>query len=113
MNEPVTDLNEVTLRGRLAGSIQRRDGVDGDSFLFAVVVARLAVGPDRPGGDLFTVRAPASEETAHTLAALRPGDAIEVHGALRPAWRAGQRAAPRIEVVANLVAAVPTPKEHT
>ncbi len=96
--------NEVVLVGRVAAEAVERELPSGDLLQSFRVVVDRPPGPPRPG----TVRQVSIDTldctawaagVRRTAALLRPGDVVQVSGALRRRfWRAGAGAASRTEV---------------
>lgn len=99
MSVAVIDRNEVVLRGRLSAPAELRTLPSGDTLVtFRLVVRR--PGP-RPRGPSVDVLSCISYDRAlqRRVAAWRPGEVVEVEGALqRRFWRTGAGTASVCEV---------------
>lgn len=102
--EEATDVNSVRLVGRISAVPEQRTLPSGDELC----VCRISVTRDKvrvlPSGrrsssvDLVDLAA-WSARTRRTMARWRPGDEVEVEGALRRRfYRAGERTMSRVEV---------------
>ena len=108
--EPVTDINEVTLRGRVHSHVHRKAGWgEGDRFEFDLAVRR----PPRRGRpheiDVVPVVVPATESLSDVVDDLVVGDPIDVRGTIRRRiTRTPTGSTHAIEVYASIVARTPT-----
>jgi single-strand DNA-binding protein len=99
--DPV-ETNEVRLVGRLAAEPEVKELPSGDRLTsFRIVVARPAGGPSRQRVDAIECAA-WTARVRRSAAGWRPGDVVEVQGAVRRRFfRTGAGAASRVEVEAS------------
>lgn len=101
---PGAPRNEVVLVGRLAAEVEERTLPSGDVLAtWRLVVGRPPARPRRDGGRPVTVDTldcvAWTGRLRQSARRLRPGDVVQVEGALRRRfWRAGAGAASRCEV---------------
>jgi single-strand DNA-binding protein len=97
--------NEVRLVGRLAAEPVRRDLPSGDVLVQFRVVVERGAGPTARGPRIDTLDCAAwRKDVQRSIGGCRPGDVVEVVGALRRRfWRAERGAASRSEVEVSRV----------
>lgn len=106
MAQVAPHVNEVRLVGRLAAAPVRRELPSGDVLVqFRLVVERSQAGrptqtADRRGPTVDTLDCAAwRKDTQRAITGCRPGDVVEVEGALRRRfWRSPTGAASRSEI---------------